>query len=311
MKFAVIGGVGAMGGLFGGRLAAQGIDVTLIDVWQQAVDLVNKEGLRITEKSGEETRISVKATTDPSNVGVADVVIVFVKCYHTEAAVRAALPLLGPDSAVLSLQNGWGNADTIGGIVGNEQVLAGVTYNSATVLGPGHIQQAGIGTTIMGELDGRDSDRLRQIAATFRQAGLEVQTTDAILLEIWSKLALNICTLPTSALLRFYAGELIQHEGTLAMMRALLQETVAVAQAKGISLDEEERWNFITGLLERATGAKASMLQDVENRRQTEIDVINGAVVRCGQEVGIPTPFNDAMVWMVRALEETFTAEAG
>jgi 2-dehydropantoate 2-reductase len=272
---------------------------------------VNKEGLRITEKSGEETRISVKATTDPSNVGVADVVIVFVKCYHTEAAVRAALPLLGPDSAVLSLQNGWGNADTIGGIVGNEQVLAGVTYNSATVLGPGHIQQAGIGTTIMGELDGRDSDRLRQIAATFRQAGLEVQTTDAILLEIWSKLALNICTLPTSALLRFYAGELIQHEGTLAMMRALLQETVAVAQAKGISLDEEERWNFITGLLERATGAKASMLQDVENRRQTEIDVINGAVVRGGQEVGIPTPFNDAMVWMVRALEETFTAEAG
>lgn len=307
MKFAVIGGVGAMGGLFGGRLAAQGIDVTLIDVWQQAVDLVNKEGLRITEKSDEETRISVKATTDPSNVGVADVVIVFVKCYHTEAAVRAALPLLGPDSAVLSLQNGWGNADTIGGIVGNEQVLAGVTYNSATVLGPGHIQQAGIGTTIMGELDGRDSDRLRQIAATFRQAGLEVQTTDAILLEIWSKLALNICTLPTSALLRFYAGQLGEHEGTLDLMRAILREVVAVANAQDIALDFDERWEFITGLLKRAAGAKASMLQDVEKSRRTEIDVINGAIVEAGRRPNIATPYNDAMVWMVRALEETFT----
>jgi 2-dehydropantoate 2-reductase len=120
-------------------------------------------------------------------------------------------------------------------------------------------------------------------------------------------LALNVCTLPTSALLRFYAGQLIQHEGTLALMRVLLQEAVAVANAQGIDLNFDERWINITGLLERATGAKASMLQDVENRRRTEIDVINGAIVEAGRRLNIPTPYNETMVWLVKALEETFS----
>jgi 2-dehydropantoate 2-reductase len=307
MKVVVIGGAGAMGSVIGGRLAEGGVDVRLLDVSEEAVEAINTRGLQITNKAGETRTIRVRAETDPAQVGPVDLVLVFVKCYHTESAVRSAAPILGDNTIVLSLQNGWGNAPRIARIVGEERVLAGVTYHSATVLGPGQVQHAGQGMTFIGELDGRQSDRLKWVVDTFNGAGIETTPSDNILLTIWSKLALNVCTLPTSALLRFYAGQPIQHEGTLALMRALLQETVTVANAQGITLDFEERWANITGLLERATGAKASMLQDVENRRRTEIDVINGAIVEAGRRLNIPTPYNETMVWLVKALEETFS----
>ncbi|MBW3623010.1 MAG: 2-dehydropantoate 2-reductase [Armatimonadetes bacterium] len=305
MKIAVLG-AGAMGSLFGGHLAEAGEDVTLIDVWREGVDALNAGGVRLEEKSGETRAIPVRATTDPMEVGPVDLVLVFVKCYHTAEAVRSAAPMIGPETAVLTLQNGWGNAPRIAEVAGEERVMAGITYHSATVLGPAHIQHAGRGITYIGELDGILSERLKRIADTFNAAGIETTPTDEVLKEIWSKLALNVCTLPTSALLRFTAGELVEHEGILNLMRGLLQEAVAVASAQRIPLDFDERWEAITGLLRRAAGAKASMLQDVEKRRRTEIDVINGAIVEAGKQLNLPTPHNEAMVWMVKALEETF-----
>jgi 2-dehydropantoate 2-reductase len=306
VKIAVVG-AGAMGSLFGGQLADAGQEVTLIDVWREGVDALNTHGLRIEDKTGATRTIPVRATTDPAEVGPCDLVLIFVKCYHTEAAARSATSLLGADTAVLSLQNGWGNAPRIAGIVGQERVLLGVTYHSATLLGPGHIQHAGSGMTYIGELDGSQTDRLRRIADTFNAAGLEVTPTVQVLRQVWSKLALNVCTLPTAALLRFTADQLVAHEGTLDLMRGLLREAIAVAKAQGIMLDEDERWEAITGLLKRAVGARASMLQDVEKGRRTEIDVINGAIVDAGQQLMIPTPYNATMVWLVRSLEETFS----
>ena len=159
----------------------------------------------------------------------------------------------------------------------------------------------------MGELNGEMSTRLSAIAEVFNKAGIEVTPTAQVLKEIWGKLALNVCTLPTSALLRFYAPQLVQHEPMLELMRALLKEVVAVAHARNIPLDYDERWDAITGLLKRCgPTAKASMLQDIEKQRQTEIAVINGAIVEAGQRLNIPTPFNNAMVWMVKSLEATF-----
>src|SRR5215207_7550188 len=140
MKIAILGGAGAMGGIIGGRLAAAGNDVTLVDVAQTAVDNINREGLRIDTKSGETDMIQVGATTDPLSVGPVDLVIVFVKCYHTETAVRSAAPMIGDDTVVLSLQNGWGNAPRIANLVGEDRILVGVTYHSGTVLGPGHLK---------------------------------------------------------------------------------------------------------------------------------------------------------------------------
>jgi 2-dehydropantoate 2-reductase len=133
-----------------------------------------------------------------------------------------------------------------------------------------------------------------------------VTVSPEVLNEVWKKLALNVCTLPTSALLRFFAHELPQHQGTVSLMQALLREVVAVAAAQGIRLDFDERWAFIIGLLQRAVGGKASMLQDVEAQRQTEIDVINGAIVEAGKRAGIATPHNESMVWLIKSLEQSY-----
>lgn len=311
MKIAILGGGGAMGGLFGGYLSCAGNEVALIDVSKAAIAAINADGLVIEEKDGSTPAFSVRATDDPASVGQVDLIVNFVKCYHTEAAVRAAAPMIGADTAVLSLQNGWGNAPRIASIVGEERVLVGLTYHSATLLAPGRVKHPGVGMTYMGELSGKPSKRLDQIADVFRTASFEVTVTDRILDEVWKKLALNACTLPTAALLRFFAHELAAFEPAKQEMAAILKEVVAVANAQGIALDYDERWKAIIGLLEKAIGGKASMLQDVEAQRQTEIEVINGAIVAAGKKAGIATPHNDAMVWMIQAAEQHYLQAKG
>jgi 2-dehydropantoate 2-reductase len=308
MNIAILGGGGAMGGLIGGSLQEAGHHVTLIDVSREAVNTLNSKGLTIEQTSGESRNIKVRASSDPSSVGEMNYVINFVKCYHTENAVKSAKPMIGNKTTVLTLQNGWGNAPRIASIVGEEKVLVGVSYHSATLAEPGKVLHTGKGMTFVGELNGQHSERLKRIADALAASGLEVTPTDNVLKVVWSKLALNACTLPTSALLRFYAHQLVEHEGTLELMRCILHEVVVVAQAQNIEMDYDERWEAITSLLKKAVGGKASMLQDVEKSRRTEIDVINGAVVEAGKRYTIPTPYNNAVVHMVKALEETFGA---
>lgn len=310
MKVAVLGGAGAMGSVLGAKLAQSGNDVTLIDVSREAVQTIRNNGLIIEDKQGGTEKVKVRAESDPAAAADAELVLIFVKCYHTETAVTSVLPYLTAQTTVLSLQNGWGNAPLIASIVGQERMMVGVSYHSATVLKPGHVLHAGQGMTIIGELDGRMSERLKDTAERFKAAGLEVTPSPMIVKDVWSKLALNVCTLPTSALLRFYAGQLVEHEAMLSLMREILREAVAVARAQSIPLDEEERWESITGLLRRAAGGKSSMLQDVERQRRTEIDVINGAVVEAGKRLNIPTPYNQSMVWLVKSLEGTFSLPA-
>jgi 2-dehydropantoate 2-reductase len=311
MKIAVLGGGGAMGGLFGGYLARAGEDVTLVDVSRPAVDAINRDGVSIEERDGSTESIKVKASSVPAEVGPVDLIVNFVKCYHTEAAIRAAEPMLGEGTAILSLQNGWGNADRIAAIAGKPRVMVGLTYHAGTLLAPGRVKHPGTGMTYMGELDGSRSQRLEEAVSVFRKAGIETTPSAEIVKEIWKKLALNVCTLPTAALLRFQAHELNQHEEMRALMRGLLVEVVMVAAAQGIDLDQAERWQAITSLLDRAIGARASMLQDVEAGRQTEIDVINGAIVEAGRRHVVATPLNDAMVWLVRSLQAKYLASKG
>jgi 2-dehydropantoate 2-reductase len=310
MRIAILGGGGAMGGLFGGYLGRAGHDVALIDVSKDAIDAINAGGVAIEEKDGSTPAIKARATSDAASVGPVDLIINFVKCYHTEAAVTAAKPMLGRDTAVLSLQNGWGNAPRIAGVVGEDRVLVGLTYHSATLLGPGRVKHPGAGMTFVGELDGAETPRLRNAAAALREAGFETTISPRIRDEIWKKLALNACTLPTAGLLRFFAHELVAYDNAKTIMAAILKEVVAVAQAEGIALDYDERWQAITGLLARAVGGKASMLQDVEASRRTEIEVINGAIVDSGRRNGVATPVNDTMVEMIGALQAKYLAKA-
>jgi 2-dehydropantoate 2-reductase len=303
----VILGAGAMGSVIGGTLARAGNDVVLIEVAKEIVDAIEQRGLLIEDRAGQKTTVKLQATHDPGEVGLADLLIVFVKCYHTETAVRQAAPLIGPNTVVLSLQNGWGNAALISKLIGPEKVLVGVSYHSAVLLAPGHVLHAGQGPTYLGELDGTISNRVTAVTQFFGTAGIEVMPSANVLTEIWSKLALNAVTLPTSASIRISADNLLQTSEMEGLMRELLAEVIAVARAQEIMLSFEERWDAIRKLLERlAANTKGSMLQDIERRRRTEIDVINGAIVEAGARLGIATPYNRAMLCLIKALEKSF-----
>src|SRR5260370_28983185 len=154
MKIAVLGGGGAMGGLFGGYLARTGEDVTLVDVSQPAVDVINRDGLLIEEKDGSTVAVRVKASSAPAEVGPVDLIVNFVKCYHTQAAILSAKPMLGADTPILSLQNGWGNADRIAAVAGKPRVMVGLTYHAGTRVAPGRVKHPGGGMTYVGEIVG-------------------------------------------------------------------------------------------------------------------------------------------------------------
>ncbi len=300
-----------MGSAIGALLHEAGNTVTLIDVSRPAIDAVTSRGLIIQDKAGNKRTVRVQITDQPATIGVVDLLIVFVKCYQTADAVESALPVIGPHTTVLSLQNGWGNGPRIAQLVGAERVVLGVCYHSATVLAPGHVLHAGQGKTFVGEMDGLNRPRLQSIVKTFNNAGIAVEPSGQVLKEIWSKLALNVATLPTSSTVRITADRLLDAPEMQELMKDLLHEVVAVANAQSIPLDFDERWEAITGLLRKlAPGTKGSMYQDVENRRRTEIDVMCGAIVEAGTRMNIPTPCNRAMIGLIKGLERTFALAA-
>jgi 2-dehydropantoate 2-reductase len=301
MKIAVVG-AGAMGSIFGARFARSGHDTTFVDVAAPLVDRIRQNGVTIVE-GDDETTTRVPATTDPNGLGPVDLVVFFVKCYHTAAAAELARPLVGPDTTVASLQNGWGNGDLLARVFAPEQIVVGVTYNSGTVLDVARVAHPGVGPTTTGPYAGEDLSRAEQLAQTIRDGGLDADVTTPVRPAIWKKLVLNAATLPTAALTGMNAGRLTTHAEMHELVTETAREAVAVAQALGYDIDADERVEAIHALLERAGPTKGSMLQDVEGGRRTEIDVINGAVVSSGDAKGVPVPLNRAFVALVAGWE--------
>ena len=303
MRVAVVG-AGAMGGILGATLAEGGADVTLVDVAQTVVDQIDRHGISI-ERGGETRVVRVPATLDPHGVGVVDAVVFFVKCYHSAAAAELARPLVGPSTLVATLQNGWGNGDVLAGHFPAEQIVIGVTYHSGTLAGPGRVRHTNLSDapTFVGPFTGEDVGQAESLAGAIRSGGFRAEARRDIRTEIWKKLVLNSCALPTSALTRSTAGRLTNVSSMRALVDGLIHETVAVGRANGFEIDEEERLESVHATLVAAGEGKASMLQDVEAERRTEIDVINGAVVRVADELGLDAPLNRAMTALIAGYE--------
>jgi 2-dehydropantoate 2-reductase len=308
MRIAVVG-AGAMGGLWAARLRAANQSVTIVDVSQEIVSAVRAGGL--TVQTGEGVEVArVEATSEPAAGGPVDLVFFFIKAQHTQAAAELARPLVGPDTIVVSQQNGWGNADILASAFAPAQIVIGVTYHSATVLGPGQVAHTGKGPTVVGPYaDGAPLDRAERVGALLSAAGIETTVTPQVKTEVWKKLILNAATLPTAALTRLCAGNLGQPGPLLELVDALAAEAVAVARAQGYEIERQERIERIHTVLAGAGKGKASMLQDVEARRKTEVEVINGAVVRAGEQAGIDVPLNRAMVALIGGLERGWRQE--
>jgi len=301
MKIAVVG-AGAMGSIFGARFVQAGHETVLVDVDALLVEKINADGVTIVRGS-DETTTSVPATADPATVGPVDIVVFCVKCYHTPSAAELARPLVGPGTVVASLQNGWGNGDVLAAAYAAEQVAIGVTYNSGLVQGPARIIHPAEQPTIVGSFTDGSTEGPARLAQALADAGLEASVVSPVRPEIWKKLILNAATLPTAALTGMHAGALTGCADTRELVTDTAREAVAVARALGYEIDPEERVDTIHALLEKAGPSKASMLQDFEAGRRTEIDVINGAVVKAANEAGVDVPLNRALVQLIKGWE--------
>lgn len=303
MKICILGS-GALGSALGGVLTEGGNDVWLIDAWADHVDAMNSRGLTLRD-GGVDRTVKVKARTSAEGIGPADLVIVLVKSYHTREAVEKAGAIIGPDTAIVSLQNGLGHEEILADVAGREHVLAGKTYAGGVVLGPGHVIA---GTrdkyTYIGELDGSVTERVTRIAHALTRAGLSTTVSTDIMGTMWDKLLINVATGALAGITRLPYGGLYSVPEVKACALAAVAEGIAVARALGVKLTSEkpdDAWNLAAEGL--PPEFKTSMLQSIEKGMPTEIDFINGSVVRWGARSNVPTPVNQALVACVKGIE--------
>lgn len=303
MKTVMIG-PGAMGSLFGGLLSRAGEELRLVGYRKEQVETICSVGLTLEEK-GKSQIIPMKATPDVTSVEKADLVIFFVKTYDTERAVSDSLVLEKEDTVFLTLQNGLGNEEAICKKIDRKKVMLGVTGHGATLLRPGHVRHAGWGKTFVGELDHRITDRATRIAQMFCKAGIETEASPNIHDQVWGKLVVNAGINALTALTGFKNGQLLDYPETARLMERLVFEAAQVARRKGVHI-EEDPIEKVRKAAEATRDNRSSMGQDFDHRRRTEIDAINGAVVREAQALGIPVPFNQAVTDLVKAIEKSF-----
>lgn len=304
MKIAIIG-AGAMGSLYGGGLSASGNEVYLVDLWKDHVDMINDKGLTIMEgKTGTVAR--PVAVTESKNIGTVDLAIIFVKSIHTEIAVKNNKCVLGENTFVLSLQNGYGNIEKIARFVKEENIIAGTTAHGATMVGPGCIEHAGIGDTHIGLVKNSNLERLEEVRNILEKAGFRTCISENVMELIWAKILINVGINALTAILQIRNGQLLEYEESVEMMNLAVTEAVGVANASGMSFDAEKTIEIVAGVASKTARNKSSMLQDRLNGRKTEIDTINGAIVSVGSKHGIETPVNVMLTNLIKIIEKTY-----
>lgn len=302
MKIAVIG-AGAMGSLFGAMLAGADNEVWLYDVWKEHVQTINQEGLSI-EREGRTRVVRLHATTEPDKIGMAELTIIFVKSTQTRAATLTAQQIAGSEGAVMTLQNGMGNADIIAEIFTPHRILAGTTSHGATMLGAGRIRHAGIGATTIGTwaATGQGRQLATRFADFFTRAGIETEAVDEVRSVVWNKLLINIGINAITALSGIKNGQILDLEITRELSRIAVEEAMAVARAREIAI-KEDAVGIVFKVAEATAVNRSSMGQDVDNNRTTEIAAINGFIVDEAKKLGIETPVNFALTALVQTLE--------
>lgn len=296
MRIAMMG-AGGVGGYFGGRMAASGCDVTFIARGRH-LEAIRKQGLRIDSRDvGDAIIDPADATDNPADVGVVDCVIVAVKLWDTEEVSRAILPMIGPDTTVLSLQNGVECDQTLARVVGTEHLIGGVAFIASSIREPGVIKHIGtMQRVVVGERAGGFSSRVEALYEVMLQAGITAEMSDDIERTIWEKFVFLVGLSATTTMLRITLGPVRKNPDSREFLLNIMRETVAVGRAKGIALADdyaEDRLAFAAGLPVDMT---SSMHHDLEAGNRLEVAWLSGAVARFGHELGVATPVNQS-VW--------------
>ena len=293
-----------MGSLFGGMLALSGCDVVLYDIFREHVEKVAAEGLAIEDAAtGAVIVARPRASADPRDVEGADVLVIFVKSISTEEAAARFAPLARKDAIVLTLQNGLGNEAILSRYFGPGRTAAGVTSQGATFLGPGRIRHAGKGPTHICMSDGRN-EKLDPLCRALEGAGFETHVSADVASLVWSKLLINVGINALTAITNQPNGKLLESGDLKLIMADLVAEAVAVAKARGIPLTHADPLAVVYDVAGMTGANRSSMLQDFDRRRPSDIEVMNGAIVREAEKAGIDVPVNTTITRLIRALEK-------
>jgi 2-dehydropantoate 2-reductase len=300
LKIAVVG-AGAMGSIYAGILGDAGNEVWAVDTWADHVDAIRTRGLTVEGASGNRT-VRIHATTEPAEVGLCDLVVIATKAFDVDAAAHAAKPIVGPDTVVVPIQNGLGSADRIAAILGDERVAIGVAGGfGASTVGPGRVHHNGWELVRLGERQGPATERIRRIARVWEDAGFRVQTYDDVDQLVWEKLICNVCFSGTCAILERTIGEVLDDPAAWQVASSCATEAYEVARATRITLDFDDPIAYVREFGEKIPDARPSMLLDLMAGRPTEIDVINGAIPRVAEGVGLAAPVNETVTALVKA----------
>ncbi len=306
MDIAIVG-AGVLGSIFGCLFFEKGFNLTLIEVLKERVRLIDKEGIWLQWPDGERTHSRISITSNVDEVGGQDVVMIAVKGYHTHSAIQSAMPMIRDDTIVLSVQNGLGNLEIIAEAVGPERVVGGITAHSGMPMSMNEVRYVGgLGPLlVIGPYDGVSRPGFKNMVERFQAVGLDVHTTSDINSVIWKKLIANVSTNGVAALTGLTGGTAVKHEPSVKIIEALSLELRQVARAKGIDFPElEDPLDFSLKAFASTKDNRVSMLQDVEAGRPTEIGNLNEVIVSEGRRFNIPTPYNEAVSWLIRGVEE-------
>ena len=302
MKIAVVG-AGAMGSVYAGLLASAGHEVWAVDTWREHIDAIRTAGLRVEGASGDRT-VRVNATTEAAEAGHCDLIILATKAMHVAQAAESSKPLLGPESVVLSIQNGLGGPDTAAAVLGRHRVMVGVVGGfGASMKAPGHAHHNGWELVRLGELDGPVTPRMERVAEVWRSGGFRVKCFDDIDQLVWEKLICNVCYSGTCAVTERTILEVIEDPDTWRIASGCAAEAFAVAKARGVRLDFNEPVEYARAFGMKIPNARPSMLLDHMAGRASEIDAINGAIPPAAQAIGLAAPYNEVISGLVRAKE--------
>lgn len=308
MNIAVIG-AGAMGTLFGGRLAQAGNSVTLVDVSPAVIDAVNSNGILLEDEAGEH-RIPATAMRGESLTAPQDLVILFTKTIYSRAALEGARGCIGSKTVVLTLQNGLGNAELVGEFVNEDQVLVGVTNYASDVLGPAHVRTQGGGYVRLMSANGKMSKAVTAVNDALLQAGFNSEISPDVSVAIWEKVAFNAALNSTTALCRVPCGGIGAVEQGREIAFEIVRETSRVAQAYGVHADAERVIESIKYSFVHHKDHYTSMAQDVQRGRRTEVDFINGQIVKRAEAKGIDVPYVRAVYDLLKVVEASFQNSA-
>ena len=305
MKIGIVG-AGAMGCVYAALMADAGNEVWAIDTWQAHVDAITAHGLRLEGASGDR-RVAIGATNDPAVVGPCDLVVIATKAPQVEAAATSARALLGPETAVLTIQNGLGSAEKVARILGSERVLIGVVGGfGASIKAPGHAHHNGMELVRLGETGGAVTPRLTRIAALWRDAGFTVKCFDDIEQLVWEKLICNVCYSGTATLTGLTVGAILADADAWSIASGCAREAYQVARAKKVQLDIDDPVAYVRDFGAKIPDARPSMLLDHLAGRRSEIDAINGAIPPEALALGLEAPYNSLVSALVRAKETHF-----